>query len=62
MNQKTENGFFIKLSLIGAIVLLVVTAYVRHNVETHVEEFNTKIEKEIETNLQQHIDELTTQF
>lgn len=62
MNQKTENRFFFKLSLIGAIVLLVVTGLVRHNVETHVEEFNMKIEKEIETNLQHHIDELTTQF
>lgn len=62
MNQKTENRFLMKLSLIGAIVLLVVTAYVRHNVETHIDEFNTNIEKEIETNLQHHIDELTTQF
>ena len=62
MRHTTENSFALKIALIGAIVLLVVTGLVRHNVETHVEEFNTNIEKEIETNLQHHIDELTTQF
>ena len=62
MRHTTENSFGLKVALIGAIVLLVVTGIVRHNVETHVEEFNTKIEKEIEMNLQKHLDELTTQF
>lgn len=62
MRHRTENRFLMKLSLIGAIVLLVITGLVRHNVETHIDEFNTNIEKEIETNLQHHIDELTTQF
>lgn len=54
MKHETENSFFLKLMLIGAIVLLIVSGTGRHLVE----HYSADVEEKIETNLQHHFDEL----
>lgn len=55
MKHETENSFFLKLMLIGAIVLLIVSGAGRHIVEHYASE----VTEEIDANFQGHLDNLT---